>query len=409
MKSLMLKYILYPWLFMLAAMVVAPITYGPRSSLMIFIVTVSVVIWSVSATMASSRRRCLQVDIVRFAKLERILRVLFWFYISCAYFNFFVIEKKSLFKLVESRELANVEGISPSVLGGITAILASAPVFYLSLKIIQDNVKGRQALDILLLFLVGIPPLLFSGGRNPLVLAIFFMVVVRGVVVRLKGPQVRQERNKAKSGKTLVLLSLVALLALFYVLFIAVARRNLVGNLESYAGVLETFYNVTITPVFTALSQVSTEVAVAYTSLYYYITHGVVIFDNLLQMEGVSKTLGLATFPLYVAIADFVFGTGLSVGLSKNVAFPGSYLSLFGGVYQDFGVAGLVVIPLMLSLGILLHLSRSAYGPLAIFWFAFLAMTMAIAPIYSITSTGFGSSMLFLLILLSVLDRVRVG
>ena len=405
MRLLLLKIIFCPWAMLLAITLIAPISYGHRSLIVFFILGCILVIWAFPVFILAERPRCFNIDTLWDYRLNYVLKTLFWIFILASYSNFFLLEGKSLFNLVEQRELANVEGASPSILGGISALLASTPAFYMSLQIMKSKFENRRILNLYFIVLISVPPLLFSGGRNPMVLTILFLIIVKKILDKLKNAPPSKRKGLVNKLNTLLLI-IGSSFAMIYVLYIALARRIYVGNYNDYVTILTNEYNVQITQVYLFFEQIWIGLAVVYTSLYYYVTHGLVFFDKLIHSEGIEYTYGFLNFPLYVSIWDFIFDTKWAVLLSAKNIYPGSYLSLFGGYFHDFGVLGLIFISIFIFFILCILLVQHSWGILNVLWLSMASLFILISPIYSLTSTGFGSSIFFIIILLSFLKPV---
>jgi|GEM_PF-6885303 len=408
MRTLFLKIIISPWLFIFTIWIFAPIKYQYEFPVAFFYVFLFVVSWLITVLSVGCAGCVWRSSHTEMVRIGFILKILFWFYVSCSYYNFYIVEGKSLFSLVAQRELANVEGFSPSVLGGVSALLASVPAFYLSYLFLSKERCFKEFFLISCCALVSVPPLLFSGGRNPIVLSFLFVVIFLMGAKKLNASRFFVVKKRSIPFKYKVMFVSSSISIFVYILFVASARRVVNGGLESYSYILHNDYNVVVTSIFDVLFDFSRSIAVSYTSLYYYITHGLVHFNHLLLESDLSYTLGFSTFPLYVIIVNYFLGFGLVERLSSCVEYKGSYLSLFGSVYQDFGFVGLFCLLFLLNIVFGFVFFKRKFTSVKLYWFSFVSLIVLIAPVYSLTSTGFGSSMLFVITIISIFARFKI-
>ncbi|MBX9468093.1 MAG: hypothetical protein KL839_09660 [Rhizobium sp.] len=267
-----------------------------------------------------------------------------------------------------------------------------------------NGLKNRLSVDITIV-LVGMPPMLFSGGRNPIIIAVLFLVVTKMICMK---------RSRTVSP-CLTLKSLLvgfssiagAITLLWYVVYVAIARRILQGTLYDYRTILAQ-YSLNTTNVYEFLYSIDPGLAAGLTNLYYYLIHGIYRLSGMPFAEW-STTGGFATFPLYLAIVNFVFGGRFLEIYESRLLFPGSYTTLWGSFYQDGHALGVLLGVLAVFILMLFLLRRTRYSVLQFLLLVFLLLSVWLAPIYSVVSTGFGGSLLFVLLITGIVAQTRLG
>lgn len=407
MKKLTLFYV-WSFLLMIGLLhLVAPITYQNSAALGLLMIVPSALLWTVAAAAARNGALYLALSERDYNRTVRFLVFLFVVFTVLAYTDFFLLSRRSLFTIFADREAANISGRSGSVLGGVIALQSASPIVLLALRYVYAFTNGRKnrlSVDIAIAVLA-IPPLLFSGGRNPIIVAVLFLVVTR--MICMKRSRTVSPRLSLKSLLKRFLSIAGAMTLLWYVVYVSIARRVLQGTLFDYHLVLAQ-YSLDTTSVYGFLYAIDPGLAAGLTNLYYYMTHGIYRLSEMPLAEW-STTGGFATFPLYTATLNFVFGGRFLELFESRVLFPGSYTTLWGSLYQDGHVLGVVLGVLAVFILLVFLLRRTRYTVLQFLLLAFLLLSVWIAPIYSVVSTGFGGSLLFVCLTAGIVAQTRLG
>lgn len=407
MKKLTLFYV---WSFLLlfgALHLVAPVTFHNSAAPGLLIIVPSALLWTFAAAAARDGTLYLALSERAYKRTVRFLVFLFVVFVVLAYTDFFLFSRRSFFTILADREAANLSGRSGSVLGGVIALLSASPTVFLALRHVYaftNGLKNRLSVDITIV-LVGMPPMLFSGGRNPIIIAVLFLVVTKMICMK---------RSRTVSP-CLTLKSLLvgfssiagAITLLWYVVYVAIARRILQGTLYDYRTILAQ-YSLNTTNVYEFLYSIDPGLAAGLTNLYYYLIHGIYRLSGMPFAEW-STTGGFATFPLYLAIVNFVFGGRFLEIYESRLLFPGSYTTLWGSFYQDGHALGVLLGVLAVFILMLFLLRRTRYSVLQFLLLVFLLLSVWLAPIYSVVSTGFGGSLLFVLLITGIVAQTRLG
>ncbi len=107
--------------------------------------------------------------------------------------------------------------------------------------------------------------------------------------------------------------------------------------------------------------------AVAY--IWMYLTQGIGQFFVLLDAETLPAAYGFFQFPQMAQIASRLTGFDLGYDVFRNLENPGTYNTLFGAIYIDFGYGGLVLQTLLffgMTGAAIARLTRGQIGPLSI-------------------------------------------
>ncbi len=407
MKRIVLFYIWSFFVLIILLSTAAPFNY-PNSALpAIFIAGPTVVLLSVISGFAHNGSFNLKISNSSYRRVVRFLGAMFFIFVVLAYLEFFLISGRSVSNIFADREVANISGRSSSVLGGVISLLSASPIVLVAVRYVYSNANGlkkNNAVDLMILAL-SLPPLLFSGGRSPIVIAGFYLLVIIMICSSRNGILMSQ----VLQGKLirLFIISLTGAAILSYVIYVSIVRREIQGTIDRYHLVLRS-YSLELTSVYDMLENFSPVMALALTNLYYYLTHAIY---RLADMPSYSwaETGGFASFPLYVAILNFIFESDFLSVFEGRLLFPGSYTTLWGAWFQDGHIYGLLLGNLILTYFLFYLLIRSVYRIFEFIILAYLLLTVWLAPIYSVTSTGFGGSLLFVLILVGIVERVRFG
>lgn len=407
MKKLTLFYV---WSFLLligALQLVAPVTYHHSALPGLLMIIPSALLWSVAAAAARDGPLNLALSERAYSRTVRFLVILSVVFTLLAYTDFFLISGRSLFTIFADREAANLSGRSGSALGGVIALLSASPIVLLALRYVyafSNGHKTRLSVDIAIA-VVAIPPLLFSGGRNPIIVAVLFLVVTRMICMKRSRTAFPRLSLKSLVKRTLIIAGAITLL--WYVVYVSIARRVLHGTLFDYHQVLIQ-YSLDTTDVYEFLYSIDPGLSAGLTNLYYYLTHAIYRLSEMPSAEW-ATTGGFATFPLYLAILEFVFGGNFLELFESRLMFPGNYTTLWGSFYQDGHALGLILGVLGVFILMVLLLKRTRYSLLQFLLLVFLLLSVWIAPIYSIISTGFGGSLFFVCVSTGIVAQIRLG
>lgn len=329
-------------------------------------------------------------------RMHKVLWWLFWVFLVATYANFFIVEGRAFSTIFADRDLDNLSGRQGSVLGGVVAFLTAVPVALLAVRKMARPTKGLDRTSLLLLVLA-IPTLLFSGGRNPLVIStlyyLLFYLLLRSFTSALPGTESWTVRRLIRVGAGVCLLAIV----LLYVLYVAAQRREIQDTSFQYSLIMAFDYNLVPTSLYFWLEDIHVDLAISVASFTYYLTHPMVVLSQIFERP-VAYTAGFATFPLYTYAVDFLLSTGMLAELESRIVFPGNYTTLLGALYQDGGPVLMLVGITGLLVWCWHAIRRKVYSPASLLLTAFLLLTLVTAPVYAVTSTGFGSSLLFVIV-----------
>ncbi len=405
-RRLVFLCIAVPWLIIMAIRIFPPVTFPDSAAAAALCIVPSVLWWLFASVIPGSREVQFAVHKPAMRRMLIMSWALFLFFVPLTYLNFFFLEGRSLMGIVEDRQLAINMGRQPSAAGGVIALLSASPVMLLCVRAISRESVRLRAVDAAIIA-ISVPTLLFSGGRNPLVLSVLFYYLTALFLRTVTGAN--SMRSGVISGSLRKLMALSFLMGMAaYVVLIAIQRGVAKGAITEYSDTLIRNYGLQVGAVYTYLDAISPEIAFAYTNFFYYITHSV---DTLARIAVLptAGACGFATFPLFTVVLDYSLGLNMTGVLESRLLFPGSYTTLWGALLQDGGIVLMILAVMLIGFMIWAVVQAKRFTPLTILLSAFLLLTIATAPIYALTSTGFGSSLLFVVFLIAVAARIRLA
>jgi hypothetical protein len=201
----------------------------------------------------------------------------------------------------------------------------------------------------------------FTGGR-------FFLFII--ILQFLLYTRYFSDRKKL-SFRSLALRAAVIVAFVFFVGSVFVSRASVSGQ------VLTLIFEASLTGHPAQMSPylyavLDTNLGTVYFAVAYiwmYLTQGIGQFFVLLDAETLPAAYGFFQFPQMAQIASRLTGFDLGYDVFRNLENPGTYNTLFGAIYIDFGYGGLVLQTLLffgMTGAAIARLTRGQIGPLSI-------------------------------------------
>ena len=403
--------IIIPWLCVAIMRLFGPISFKELSEkFIIFIIAFGVVNVIGYLIGRFVRVRSLRAKKVHFVQLkDRNSGNFFIFLVALVYIalmvmDFFLNKGGTLTTITEVRESDNITGGRMSIIGGIMALTSAAP--YILLCMTSYSRQNGSALRSNLPFVVamlGIAIGFLSGGRNSFLIGI--------IVFGFQSLYMRRYNNQPKiiNDKRFGLRIVLAASILFS-FYIFLERETQQGaSIRDVLSIFSFKWNVTVAN----LSADSTLIQGIYAIMVmaiFYATHALTYIDQYFTQDVSPLLFGAYNFPIMAKIIDFIYGGGVFTGVANSLIVAGVYITLPGSLYMDFGYIGAIVFGLILSI-LTGHLNNSkvvtSFRRMQLL--SVLSAIWILSPIYSVFAMANGFSYIFLLIVLSIITKIRIN
>lgn len=299
----------------------------------------------------------------------------------------------SLEGFTELRNTIDEETIGGNVFGVISSALAGFPVLFIPFFLFnQHRLKKSQKRTIIILLIISVISTFTSGGRN----AAFIIILVFFFSSLLLGRKIKKMNFKTKFFITAAVLGVMFI---FSKIFIDRAEQML-GDLDTYIEYFEETKGFEVKPYAKTLLKNPTVNSFYFPvfMMHDYVVHSINEFE-------VTYNSSPQHFPYWGAYQFFSFAllmnkmgfetTDISLIISE-IPNPGKYLTLFGGVYYDFGLVGtFIFIGLIYFLAghfIRQYKIQPKYSNFV--WFIYLYIIIFLSPIYDVISIAIYPSFL---------------
>lgn len=306
--------------------------------------------------------------------------------------------------VTEARYAAMAEGARNSILGALHFFLSGSPAILACLLLSRRPIKRYRDACAWSVVLIGFGCFFLSGGRNSFVVSSFFVffyfILERKMLLR---------SSSGFSLKIPVWLKFLTVLAGCYVVYLFVERASIRGtDMEGVMQILSDSYGVEVyAPSW--LSGVWLDVYYCFAYLVFYLSHALTYVAQYLDSSYSPLLMGGYSFSIVYRIVDLVLGTQMAAESIDQLITPGTYLTLAGTAYVDFGWLGVVLTPILLAVLTVRFISgalRSDNGA-GLMAAAYCLTIVALSPFFSGFSNGNGFSLLVLLPVLRLLGVSR--
>lgn len=290
----------------------------------------------------------------------------------------------------------NIFGVASSILSGFPALLIAFLIYN------HNRLLKRQKSNIIIILIFSIISTFSSGGRN----ASFILILVYFVSSALLKSQLPKVNFKTKSY---IIIALLSIIFVFSKIFIDRAVQTS-GDLGIYIEYFEETKGFEIKPY--ALSLIADS---NLNSFFFPIFMFIDYFVHSLNDFEITINSSPKNFPYWGSYQFGNFTLLLSkIGLESisineilsEIPNPGKYLTLFGGVYYDFGLFGtyifIFIIYYLTGYYIRKFYLNSKYSDLI--WFIYFYIIILMSPIYDVISVAIYPSF-FVVILLNLIFR----
>ncbi|EOX3360897.1 O-antigen polymerase [Vibrio cholerae] len=320
-----------------------------------------------------------------------------------SFVDFFVVKGASLSTIVEQREAEHLTGPRNSLIGAVGALLSgSPPILFVILGI--EKFKNRISNVFIYLFIfLGVFSMFLSGGRNAFFISLMFVVIYRFLF----------PMNNVKSRKSFTLIKFFPYILVLYCIYFSMKmfldRFEAQGFEVSYMlDYLQREYNILIyRPEIYDFFLVSLYSIFVYLS--FYISHAFTYLNEYFIISYSPYMGGVYNFPQLARLIDVAAGTDFFAAGFDRMILTGVYLTLPGSLYLDFGIAGTLLICLLMgySLGYLCY-NISNLALYQRLFLTYLCVACVFSPIYSIFGMANGFSLIFIILFIMVLSvKVR--
>lgn len=334
-----------------------------------------------------------------------VLLVLTFIYICASIVDFVFYKSILQVGVTAARFHAESSEIRSSFLGAVHTILFSSPVLLACATMHRSSLTIDRKFSYTSWSLVFLSIFVFmlSGGRNAFFIAISYIAIYKVLLYRIKIKKLTHAHSTTKQNpkKLFIFTSgLVAIVGIVYSLYLFIDRikytnstfESTISKIESnlnlvYAWDLPNsyFFEIFLLPLI---------------MVDLYITHGLSFLEVLLKVD-TPLSFGAYSFSFFTMIYDKIIG---DIGATQvnNIA-TGSYVTMLGSIYIDFGIAGVFVFSVILGiLTAFLDFSyRKKMGFLNLAAFTYILVLLLFSPLYIITNIASGPSYLILLTILA--------
>lgn len=187
----------------------------------------------------------------------------------------------------------------------------------------------------------------FEGGR--ILLASTFIIVV--VSYLLGAARDNKSRRSPIRRIPYFRFGIIAAVLLYFFIYVFIDRILERGDFfwSSYKSFSADFYIFVGTDTIARFEGFFGPFWFGMSMLWLYVTQGVNELDLLLSSQNIPNSFGLYQFPQVSPIASILFGTDLSYDFFNILPNTGTYLTIFGANYLDFGFVGAFLSALLLG------------------------------------------------------------
>jgi hypothetical protein len=183
--------------------------------------------------------------------------------------------------------------------------------------------------------------LFFEGGRFYLTAMVAIVAIVAFIRLRVSGG-----KGGFKLSPKLVLVTFgVGSTLLFFFSYVFVTRILDRGDFfwSAYRGFTMSYAIAVDVDIIARLDGLLGPMWFSLSMLWIYLTQGINEFDQILQMDHFNHAHSLYQYPHFGQIAQMVAGIDWRYDLAANLPTTGTYLTLPGANYVDFGISGMLV------------------------------------------------------------------
>jgi len=325
----------------------------------------------------------------------RLFLILSILYIVSMGYRYFVIGSVLTDGVTGARyaEIASGPG-QGGIFTGVTVFTAAAPVFLLLAAFEKVSKVQRISRWIWAIGVLGLAMSFLTGGRNPLLINMVFLLIFGMIVPSTSLRQVLRNKNM---GVDIRILSYGALLgAVGFSMYLFVERGLLrTDDLIDRAIITAAESNFIFVPE-RQPDWLNDSLYFAILSLHNYITVAFYYFDQLL-VKGLQfgHVGGSYNFFSFFRVAESLFGEELVVDLATELPFVGAYYTLPGSIYIDFGISGVLIAGVLLPILAISQVSKAMKGNFSSAPLGALVLTILVfSPLYNCIALGSGPSLL---------------
>lgn len=218
----------------------------------------------------------------------------------------------------------------PAILPGLVIVTGTREI----LKLQHWLIVGISCL--LLLY----EQLFFEGGRSFIACALLVAIVTSLTRSRLSAQEVRRKR---RPGARIWLMASLPI-ALFYFASVFVVRIMERDDFfwSAYRSFASSFQIYVDTPVVARFEGVLGPAWFSLSMFWLYITQGINEMDQVVQIQNLNLAYGIYQVPQIAQVASLLFGVDIRYDTVVNLPNTGTFLTLPGANYVDFGVLGVV-------------------------------------------------------------------
>jgi hypothetical protein len=258
--------------------------------------------------------------------------------------------------------------------------------------------KKQLSLIILLSFMIST---LSGGGRNPLFLSLLIILIAFLFKYKIK------LKKKIFKFKYIIIFSSISIISIFIFGKIFLDREELRGrNIEEGINNILLGYDLKLNDIFVAILNIDIlkEISFTFFMLYFYAVHSLNQLNNFIVDNYLNQELyfgAISFYPIVKFLNKFGFNLPTIVEIKLEINDTGTYKTLLGSLYFDFGTFGTFIVLGILSV-VFVKAFSNYYFKNSFLGFCIaviISMVFVTSPIYDTFSTG----MIFLPFMISLI------